>query len=172
MTDREREDERRKRTAADESKVELVAAIKRARRRGDGVGALYELLAHLHADRHVLAGLEWCWHAIWLDPDAGERVGIVDACCEGGVIGRVIREDAERGGGRCRLCHGASSLIVRRSLAPSQGSVGEGTGARLRLRVGWLLFCAQQRLTPPGNCFARSRNRKGGPPNDGFRERC
>ena len=114
MADGKREDKRRKRTATDESEVELIAAIQGARRRGNRVGALHELLTDLYADRHVLAGLKRGRHAIGLDPDAGERVGVVDACREGGVVGGVVGKDAERGGDRCRLCHGASSRLARR----------------------------------------------------------
>ena len=114
MADGKREDKRRKGATTDESKVELIAAIQCARRGGNGVGALHELLTDLYADRHVLAGLKRGRHAIGLDPDAGERVGVVDACREGGVVGGVVGKDAERGGDRCRLCHGASSRLARR----------------------------------------------------------
>ena len=114
MADREREDEGCKRAAPNQPEIQFVTAIERARRRGDGVGALHELLADLHPDRHVLAGFERGRYAVRLDPNAGERVGIVDACREGGVVGGIVGQDAERGGGRFRLCHGASSWFVRR----------------------------------------------------------
>jgi hypothetical protein len=97
------EREWREAAAADKAKVQLVSAIKRACRRSDRVGALDEFFANLHAYRDVLTRSEWRWFGIRLNPDAGKGFGVVDPCCEDGVIGRIVTQDAERCGRRVLL---------------------------------------------------------------------
>ena len=88
----------------------------------NGIGKAFQLYAHQNDQlKQVLFGYwkkfykeKWVLNDISFSVNRGERVGIVDECHEGGVLGGVIGQDAERGGGRCRLCHGASSQLTRR----------------------------------------------------------
>ena len=94
VTDRQAPQQRGECPTLDESHVELVAV--RAgdrRRRGDRIRALHDLALDHDPDRHVLAALEGGRIAVEPDPEVGERLVLVLASDERGVVLRRLGID-------------------------------------------------------------------------------
>ena len=89
--------QRREAQDGHEADVELVALVSgHFRRRRDRVRALHDLVVGVHADGHVLAGLEVCRLAVELDPEGGQIVCVIDALDQPGVVRLVFRLDYAR----------------------------------------------------------------------------
>ena len=125
--------ERRERPALDEPDVELVAlGAGHGRRRRDRVRPLHDLAVDHHPDRHVLAGLERRRLAVEPDPEVGERIGLVLATDESGVVlgGRGV-DPGQRGA--VEVGHGAAGRsTARRWRRPSYPAAGAVASAKAR----------------------------------------